>query len=416
MVIHLVRIISVAVAVLFALADINSGAGAEERGDKQTIARVDVEVQASVEQLGSDNFAARERATRDLVKAGKRAIPAVKAAAFHNDAEVSSRAIRILEALVDPSNPATAMAAKAALIAIAKSKHKPAASWASGALRNIKLRPIRSLTALGAVAEHPGSDDERKDPTITFDTKHVLIPEKWKGGDEGLVHLTALKNLESLSLHSGDVTDDGLIHLKTLTGLRQLIFQGTQITDAGLVHLKTLTNLNIFFLLGTRVTGEGLAHLKGLTEINYIDFGGSPIGDEGLLHLKRFVKLEHLILSGCNITDLGLVHLKQMVALQDLQLNKTRVTGAGLKHLERLDRLHFLVLSETPTTDANLVHLKQLAGLQYLLLEKTNITNEGLKHLAKLTALKKLWVHQTRVTSQAAKNLQEALPNCKVFR
>src|SRR5262245_1992630 len=54
-----------------------------------------------VRQLGSDEFAARERASRDLIAAGRVAIPFLRRALQENDLEMVRRAERCLQA-IDP--------------------------------------------------------------------------------------------------------------------------------------------------------------------------------------------------------------------------------------------------------------------------------------------------------------------------
>jgi len=93
-----------------------------------------------------------------------------------------------------------------------------------------------------------------------------------------------------------------------------------------------------------------------------------------------------------HITDAELENVKVLTSLERLDLGFTHVTDAGLGHLEGLSSLEVLYLTNTLVTDAGLKHLKGLMGLQVLWLEGTQVTDEGVK------------------------KLQEALPNCKIYR
>ena len=62
-------------------------------------------------------------------------------------------------------------------------------------------------------------------------------------GDDDLMQLTDLIDLEELGLTDTQITDAGLVCLKGLTKLSHLTLEDTQITDAGLVHLEDLTKL-----------------------------------------------------------------------------------------------------------------------------------------------------------------------------
>lgn len=60
---------------------------------------------ALIEQLGAEDFAARERASEDLRKIGKPALPALKQAARHPDPEVQTRAAELARGIENPPKP-----------------------------------------------------------------------------------------------------------------------------------------------------------------------------------------------------------------------------------------------------------------------------------------------------------------------
>ena len=49
-------------------------------------------------------------------------------------------------------------------------------------------------------------------------------------------------------------------------------------------------------------------------------------------------------------------------------------------------------------------------------LGNTQVTDAGLVHLRGLTRVKSLNLHNTQVTDEGVKKLQQALPNCRVYR
>ena len=64
-------------------------------------------------------------------------------------------------------------------------------------------------------------------------------------------------------------------------------------------------------------------------------------------------------------------------------------------------------------------HLKQVARFQNLTmlnLEVSSVTDAGLKELAQLKGLKRLVLTRTDVTDVGVEALQQALPDCEVFR
>ena len=59
---------------------------------------------------------------------------------------------------------------------------------------------------------------------------------------------------------------------------------------------------------------------------------------------------------------------------------------------------------------------RELRQLQSLSLADTQVTDAGLEHLKGLKELRSLDLTTTHVTDQGVKRLQQALPNCKIFR
>jgi len=96
-----------------------------------------------VGELDSDNFDARQEATRRIVAAGKQAIPyAVKAAQGHS-IEVSSRAVGVLKKLLQSEDKPTQAAATEALKGLSKSDNKALAGRAMAALIEVFGEPNR---------------------------------------------------------------------------------------------------------------------------------------------------------------------------------------------------------------------------------------------------------------------------------
>ena len=67
-------------------------------------------------------------------------------------------------------------------------------------------------------------------------------------------------------------------------------------------------------------------------------------------------------------------------------------------------------------TDADLEHLKYLSQLEVLLIDNTQVTDAGLENLKGLKHLNRLYLSETKVTDEGIKRLQQALPNCRIYR
>jgi hypothetical protein len=116
-------------------------------------------VKRLVEQLGDESFAAREKATQELVRLGAAAVPEVRRAAKAGDAEMATRARRCLERIAAVAGPEGLLSAALAVVAV----KKPAGAaevlltLASTLTDEADTRDLRN--ALAAVAIRDGKPD-----------------------------------------------------------------------------------------------------------------------------------------------------------------------------------------------------------------------------------------------------------------
>lgn len=300
-----------------------------------------------IEELGDQSFAARDSASRELVKSGEAAIEAVAAAAVGDSLEVTVRVIRILEELSSPADSPAAGSAKQALAKLAASKHPAVALRARMALRASQLRIVAALERSGARVSSSGD----RIVSVNFDAAKTLGPN--------LRLLHELPDLEHLSFSTTLMNDAGLAELQGLPRLRALNLYRSRVGDSGLKHLATLPSLRRVPMGETQVTDEGLVHLKDLTQLEYIGLRGNRVSDAGLVHLQKLTNLEGLYLGETQVTDAGLVHLRDLTKLTMLRLDQTEVSDVGLEHLQGLVELQNLYLADTQVTAAGTDRLKQ---------------------------------------------------------
>ena len=81
-------------------------------------------------------------------------------------------------------------------------------------------------------------------------------------GNEQMRHVSKLVTLESLDLHSTEVSDIGLLPLRELHNLTQLDLAFTAITDEGLSLVGRMLKLRRLLLQGTLVTEKGIDELR----------------------------------------------------------------------------------------------------------------------------------------------------------
>ncbi|MFV2065783.1 MAG: hypothetical protein ACC645_02295 [Pirellulales bacterium] len=88
-----------------------------------------------------------------------------------------------------------------------------------------------------------------------------------------------------------------------------------------------------------------------------------------------------------------------------------------LTSLTYLDNLYYLTLAECKNiSGAGLEHLSALPALRQLDVTATSIDDDALVHLKKMKGLRVLMLSETKVTATAVAELQQALPDCVIFR
>jgi hypothetical protein len=143
-------------------------------------------------------------------------------------------------------------------------------------------------------------------------------------------------DLHALDLSHSQVQDAGLLHLTNLKGLKVLELTSTSIGDNGLVAISHLVNLQSLGLSHSRVTTAGLTHLKNLRLLREIWLSSNNIDDAALDFFQNMIILVQLGLSGTKVTDAGLSKLAHLKKLLRLYLFNTKVTHNGTQELRRL--------------------------------------------------------------------------------
>jgi Leucine-rich repeat (LRR) protein len=153
--------------------------------------------------------------------------------------------------------------------------------------------------------------------------------------DTLFVHISHLRQVVTLNLSGGTVTDSRFACLGSLTGLETLMLQSTAVTASGLAAVENMKNLDCLLISGSRITDDGLDHLRGLDRLRTLSLRYSSVSDAGMIHVARMTKLTLLDLTDDDVTDAGLRHLGSLSALSRLILSGTNVTDAGVNELQQ---------------------------------------------------------------------------------
>lgn len=166
-----------------------------------------------IEQLDDADFARRESAVQQLGKLGRTAIDPLVEAAAGTSPEVTSRAVNLLERMMESDDPQTVDAADAALVSLLSSDDPQAASLAQSALARKAVvreqRAIEKIKQLGGQVQIGPQVDAFGQPLPGLSLaearearpRKFLVGRDWKGGVEGLEHFRRLAHISALTIY-----------------------------------------------------------------------------------------------------------------------------------------------------------------------------------------------------------------------
>ncbi|HUF27827.1 MAG TPA: hypothetical protein VMM18_12705 [Gemmatimonadaceae bacterium] len=232
-------------------------------------------------------------------------------------------------------------------------------------------------------------------------------------GDDGLLHLARMPQLEELELGGWHcpLGDRGLEVLRHLRGLRRFSMGWAQrISDAGVANLVFCDQLESVNIMGTP-TGDGAINtLRGKRELRRFKTG-KLVTDAGIPLLQDFpayrtwgdveVKYDlmsfqgepnNLMIDG-PFTDRGLALLAGLDGLFSLSFfwHSHAFTSEGLKGLAALPNLGFVGCQGARCDDAAMRNIAAIPKLRMLMAQGTVATDAGFEALSASRTLEHLW-------------------------
>lgn len=243
------RILSTAILVAMLVA---CGPARAQHAQVDQIAQLD----QWIAQLDSNQYQAREQATRHLLDTGTTALDALTSAANGDRPEPADRAVWILQQLADTQDLEQRRTALEHLVQLKKRPQVVADAQAA-------LLGIKNSIAVQAIHELGGRVLEQAyEPRWPRQIQQqVILDDKWRGGDAGLKYLADLRDPGTVQIIRTDITREGLEQLKGVESLQRLHLYGTQLDEADKTALQAaMPSVEIDFrrgaLLGIR-GGEG---------------------------------------------------------------------------------------------------------------------------------------------------------------
>src|SRR5262249_3266873 len=160
-------------------------------------------------------------------------------------------------------------------------------------------------------------------------------------------HLTALPELEELSIDSSNVGNAGLQHVAAIAHLKRIWLQGVRIDDEGLSAFIGLP-LEELLLHGTGVSSRGLEELGELNQLTSLHLGSGFRVLESLKFLDNMPALKKLQLPIAAVPPEEWAHLGSLHQLEELEAS---MNDAGMQYLERQQLLRHLILNGTISDD-----------------------------------------------------------------
>lgn len=266
---------------------------AEDNSENSAEAATAEQIELWITQLDDNHYAIRERAQSHLEEVGGAALDGVAQMAVTGSLESSTRALNILLAWSEGSDPELRIAA---LEKVAALPHRPTESELAGEV----LTDAREAAALAKIAELGGRYTGDVQGTVLINNPRalslrpiqVIIDAHWKGGVEGLSYLKKIPRAKVLSFHSAPLGDEIVPVLLELPQVTRIELYGTKLSTEALKKLKeklsTVVDLDVRSgaLLGIRnnplqmVVPGSAADKAGLKPQDLItEIDGEPVKD-----------------------------------------------------------------------------------------------------------------------------------------
>lgn len=193
------------------------------------------QIAAWIDQLGADQFAQREAASRSLAAAGRPALGPLGAAIGRDDLEVASRAVEIVCGFLASDNEALAGEAEKLLETIAEGPESAVSRLAGGTLdfhhRGMTEAAREKLESLGAVITEGFLASGHRGLQVT-------LSARWRGTPEDLRLLSRLQGVRLVGAFGVPLDAASVAALGRLRGVEAMQLFGTGIADD---HLAVLT-------------------------------------------------------------------------------------------------------------------------------------------------------------------------------
>lgn len=240
-----------------------------------------------VEQLGSDQYALRERASRQLFEAGPVAVPRLESAIRRGDLETSERALQILHGIAmrqDPGQPGVAWDALTRLTATGSgSAATRARKMLSVVARQRIARAREALSEAGIKVDLNGYVLQ-----ASASSAEVLhITDSWNGDQDALAWIPWLYGIEFALLEGSSIDGKVIEQVVEMPDLRNVVFSKTKIAEENLSRLARMSRIDTLELRYVPIGDQAAPKLATLPLRNSLSLIGTEISSQGVDALRE---------------------------------------------------------------------------------------------------------------------------------
>lgn len=296
------------------------------------------------DELASNEYLARDAATRELTRAGLPAGEAVADAAGDADREVSLRGFRIVALWIDSPDRALRDAAEAILDELQEQESPHVVNEATRLQLRFAVAAQEKLTELG----------------VTFSEAFPFagVGENWKGTVDDLRLFRKLSYLERLGL-AGERVDDAWIDALGKLEIDQLILRKTSISGDGLRRLANFSRMTELVIAESPLHDADLAGLVSLRSLTSLALDGVPIEADELEALSALPNLRELRLSRTRIPSGGFASLMRFRKLESLDVRRSKFELDDLLALAEHPRLKAICARSTRLSPVDVDDLRR---------------------------------------------------------
>lgn len=247
-------------------------------------------------ELGSDNYFQRERASSRLTEMGEPAIGALTTRACQRDLEAAERSVKILSRFLQSNDLEKSFAAYKALQTVGKSRESLVAGRAWSAIISMQPQAVERIETVGG--------------EFSYDQSTLRLGAEYTGGKEGLIWLRFLWVTKTVRIQKSQLSETDFKSLQFLPNLNEVVIDGYPLTDSGLTEIAKVNNLKVLHVAGADITSQAVAILCKRHQLEWLDLSDTPVDDAVVESLLLQKELEGLELTDSQISESAAVKLR----------------------------------------------------------------------------------------------------------